>query len=653
MKSGLVVLIPKCPPYDEIGNYRPITLLNCDYKIFTKILSNRLQPILEIIIHESQYAQPGKDINEMNCLVRDLVDEMKSRTNLDSFFVSIDFQKAYDTICHTFLFQILEKYGFPICFIEVIKELFRDAGSHILINKFRSKKFKLHSGTQQGNPLSRDLFTIQINPLLEFLNVYPMIEKYASLSNRKFLTLAFMDDANLVTSSLSSIITAMFYANKYEKASGLAVNLNKTKGMFCNHTGRIHVNALPAIQWSSEFTCLKINYGQHLFINNMWTKRITKFMQELHFFSDTAFTMKAKAALSKNKLFSLLSYIGTVHEIPLPFRKRIEKALLKFIVPFLPSRDMNEHDISRKIMCFAAPTCLGGIQIDNISLHLDLLLLKTVMQYLRCLTKKIILPDNLWFVEYNIGFQLCQYFKLPYNNRTPHAFSPNSFYGRVLQIIRAHKISLQELSERNVNYIYKRIVCDNNQSMINFKSYRISVKILPSYLQSFNYKLHFNLLPVKSMFKEWQLDNDSSCLFCNVGYETVYHLFGTCEKLKGLWAILKNTHYQLFNEHFDYNFVRCNFNFDLVNISLNQRRYEKTLVYLNTVVNYNIWRYRNDCRYRFKEFNLKDLMSRIAKSIGYRKRVDQQVTDSFKVPFINLLYNKLVGAINLYPFDNG
>ena len=56
MKSGLVVLIPKCPPHDEIGNYRPITLLNCNYKIFCKIFSNRLQPILKEIIHETQYA---------------------------------------------------------------------------------------------------------------------------------------------------------------------------------------------------------------------------------------------------------------------------------------------------------------------------------------------------------------------------------------------------------------------------------------------------------------------------------------------------------------------------------------------------------------------------------------------------------------------
>ena len=49
-KAGLITLVPKIEPANEIGNFRPITLLNTDYKIFTKILTARLNPILEKII---------------------------------------------------------------------------------------------------------------------------------------------------------------------------------------------------------------------------------------------------------------------------------------------------------------------------------------------------------------------------------------------------------------------------------------------------------------------------------------------------------------------------------------------------------------------------------------------------------------------------
>ena len=46
-KAGLMTLVPKKEPDNEIENRRPITLLNTDYKIFTKNIMTRLNPILE------------------------------------------------------------------------------------------------------------------------------------------------------------------------------------------------------------------------------------------------------------------------------------------------------------------------------------------------------------------------------------------------------------------------------------------------------------------------------------------------------------------------------------------------------------------------------------------------------------------------------
>ena len=247
---------------------------------------------------------------------------MKLSSN-DSYFLSIDFRKAFDTICHKFLYQILGKYGFPYQFIELIKELFRDAGSHILINKFRSKKVKLKSGTQQGNTISRDLFILQLNPLLVFLNVFSRFEKYKSLSNKTFFTLAYMDDANVVTQSISTVWNVIFYTKKYEKASGLEINLSKSKGMFINQTSTISINDLPNIEWCNYFTCLKVNYGVQNFVTKQWVVRMDKFKDQLSFLKKTAFTFRAKSILSKSKLFPILSYTGMVHSIPINIRKEI------------------------------------------------------------------------------------------------------------------------------------------------------------------------------------------------------------------------------------------------------------------------------------------------------------------------------------------
>ncbi len=154
------------------------------------------------------------------------------------------------------------------------------------------------------------------------------------------------------------------------------------------------------------------------------------------------------------------------------------------------------------------------------------------------------------------------------------------------------------------------------------------------------------------MFKSWQLDNDSCCYFCAVGYESINHLFGSCEKLKGLWEILTETHLLLTGKDFNYEFARKQFHLDFASIKLD-RTYEKTLVFLNSVTNYNIWRHRNDIRHCFINFDLKELTRKIVCSIGARKNKNHYVLESYKVPFIHELYDAIVTAVNHYPFDNG
>ena len=70
MKTGLITLIPKGEAGSKIENYRGITLNNVDLKILTKMLHNRLFPYLEDYLHNSQYANKGKKIWELNCVLR-------------------------------------------------------------------------------------------------------------------------------------------------------------------------------------------------------------------------------------------------------------------------------------------------------------------------------------------------------------------------------------------------------------------------------------------------------------------------------------------------------------------------------------------------------------------------------------------------------
>ena len=124
--------------------------------------------------------------------------------------------------------------------------------------------------------------------------------------------------------------------------------------------------------------------------------------------------------------------------------------------------------------------------------------------------------------------------------------------------------------------------------------------MLPSYLCSFNYKLHYDLLPVNIKFKPYALDNDSCCHFCLVGPESIFHLFGTCQKLDMLWKISSEVVLKLTNFCIDFSILRRDFNVDLVSVNImsKNKNLEYLLIYFNTVINYSIWKERNEIKYK-------------------------------------------------------
>ena len=154
------------------------------------------------------------------------------------------------------------------------------------------------------------------------------------------------------------------------------------------------------------------------------------------------------------------------------------------------------------------------------------------------------------------------------------------------------------------------------------------------------------------MFQEYALDNDSRCGFCDIGPESIFHLFGTCEKLKHVWEVLKEAVSLLFDIHFDFKQHRIDLHLDLCNINCNPL-HEKTLIYLNSVVNYSIWKMRNDVRYKSESFDQKILLKKVLRSIGGRRNIDRELSPSHQLPYIKELYEAMVVAYHAFPFDNG
>ena len=162
-RLGIISLIPKKDKNLEfLKNWRPITLLNTDYKIATKAIAMRLEKVLPKIIHPCQAGYiKGRYIGECIRAISDIMSFTKQR-NMPGAAVFLDFEKAFDSIEWNYLQKCLEIFKFGPQLQQWVKIFYNDISSCVLNNGFASKHFTLSRGVRQGCPLSGLLFIIGI-----------------------------------------------------------------------------------------------------------------------------------------------------------------------------------------------------------------------------------------------------------------------------------------------------------------------------------------------------------------------------------------------------------------------------------------------------------------------------------------------------------
>ena len=162
-----IKLIPKNKKkIKSIDDLRPISLTNCEYRIFTKILCNRLQNINHKIIQDHQTCSiNGRRLSDNIVLLRDLIYDCKIRKRVLNV-ISVDQKKAFDNVSHKYLFKILEHLGLGEFMLDNIKRLYEESFACVSVNRIKSEFFSIRSGIKQGCALSMMLYVIVIEELL-------------------------------------------------------------------------------------------------------------------------------------------------------------------------------------------------------------------------------------------------------------------------------------------------------------------------------------------------------------------------------------------------------------------------------------------------------------------------------------------------------
>ena len=361
-RQGIISLIPKAgkdPCY--LKNWRPISLLNQDYKLIARILAERCKKHLQKLISDDQNGfVPNRYIGLNIHRILNLI-EICKQEDINGLLLNIDFEKAFDCIEWDYIYTALQKFGFPEIFISYVKTLYQDISACVINTGNFTEFFKLYRGVRQGCPLSPYLFVLSAELLSLFIKQKSGIEGIV-YKGSTYLISQFADDTSLSIMGTSDNLNKCFETLKqFEAVSGLKVNVNKTEAMglgtfsdpICPHI------KIKWVQATTRVLGIDIARDRDTLISENYANILDKISARLKGWQRRKLSMIGKINIIKCLGISQIIYLFTMLPSPgMEFLKKLENLLFHFIW------DKGKDRIKRSTLI--GPPDLGGVGMIDV-----------------------------------------------------------------------------------------------------------------------------------------------------------------------------------------------------------------------------------------------------------------------------------------------
>ena len=229
-KRGIITLLHKGGDRNNLGNWRPISLLNSDYKLFTKVIAMRIQSAMDILINPLQKGfLKGRNISEIIRLIDDSL-YTANYYKTPGLMVSIDFKKAFDSISKSSIINSLKIFNFGPYIISMVSALITNSESCVRNGGWHSSWFPCERGVRQGCCVSPYLFLLVAEILsiklhnsedLKGISINPANLKLAKV-------LQYADDLSLFVKNEAELEAALKIIENFGMLSGLQLNRQKS-----------------------------------------------------------------------------------------------------------------------------------------------------------------------------------------------------------------------------------------------------------------------------------------------------------------------------------------------------------------------------------------------------------------------------------------
>ena len=312
--NAVITCLHKKGERNDIRNWRPVSLLNVDYKILTKTMANRVTKVLPSIINEQQTAcVPGRCMTNNISYTRDAI-AMANILKLDACIVSIDQEKAFDSVDRTFLLRSVKHLGFGKNFIRFLKTIYNNITAQIKLNGFLSAPIFPKRGVRQGCPISMILYVLQAEIIASFIRTNKNITGI-KVNSRETKLLQYADDTLFFLTGKKSIHELGKSLSFIQECLGTKINEDKSKGLWlgANIEKRIEDRPLGFTWDSKKIKVLGVvlsQDGSEKYEDN-WKPAFEKITKSIRVWENLNLSIKGRALIANYILLSKLWYIAT------------------------------------------------------------------------------------------------------------------------------------------------------------------------------------------------------------------------------------------------------------------------------------------------------------------------------------------------------
>ena len=346
-----------------IENWRPISLINVDTKLFSKCLAYRMKEVLPRIVHENQVAYiNGRFIGEGIEVIDGMINYV-NECNLPAILLAIDFKKAFDSLHWGFLWTVLDAFHFPVEFINMVKMLYSNIESCVMNAGHSTGYFPIERGVKQGDPISAFLFILAIEILAISVRSDNNI-KGIYIEETEIKLSIYADDVTVFLNDLNSANKLVSLLKEFEKVSGLAVNLAKSEAMWLgSNKGR--PDTPLEVKWAStvKITGVYFSTNRDVYYEINYRRVLEKMKVMCNMWRQRNLSLIGKVQIIKTFVVSQLNFITNMIAMPNWVISIANQCMFKFLWNDKPDK------IKRKAAIL--PISEGGLSMPDLSTFVE------------------------------------------------------------------------------------------------------------------------------------------------------------------------------------------------------------------------------------------------------------------------------------------